>query len=194
MTLAEEKRAQRRRAAACRERLHRHADDGAAFAALAYFRAAIDLSARGTLSAYLPVRTELDATPILRHAHARGGPTCLPVVLGRDRPLAFRRWAPGDLLVEGAFRIAVPPPEAGTLEPDILLVPMLAFDDEGYRLGYGGGFYDRTLALRRARAPGTLAVGVAFAGQRIDRVPRSAEDERLDWIVTEEGARRFPRS
>ena len=70
---------------------------------------------------------------------------------------------------------------------------MLAFDDDGYRLGYGGGFYDRTLAVRRTCAPGTLAVGVAFAGQRVDRVPRSAEDERLDWIVTEEGVQRFER-
>lgn len=194
MTLAEEKRAQRRRAAARREHLHRRADERAALAARAHFRDAIDLSARGTLSAYLPVRAEFDATPILRHAHTRGCPTCLPVVLGRGRPLAFRRWAPGDPLVEGAFRIAIPSPEADTLEPDILLVPMLAFDDEGYRLGYGGGFYDRTLALRRARAPGILAVGVAFAGQRVERVPRSAEDERLDWIVTEDGAQRFPRS
>lgn len=95
--------------------------------------------------------------------------------------------------MEGTFGIAVPPPEADILEPDVLLVPLLAFDNEGYRLGYGGGFYDRTLALCRTRTPETLAVGVAFAGQRVDRVPRSAEDERLDWIVTEEGARRFER-
>ena len=70
-------------------------------------------------------------------------------------------------------------------------MPLLAFDDEGYRLGYGGGFYDRTLALYRARTPGTLAVGVAFAGQQVDRIPRSAVDQRLGWVVTEEGAQRF---
>ena len=70
---------------------------------------------------------------------------------------------------------------------------MLAFDGDGYRLGYGGGFYDRTLGVLRARAPGTLAVGVALSGQRVERVPRSTEDERLEWIVTEAGARRFAR-
>ena len=193
MTVAVEKKALRARAAARRERLHASAKDDADLEALAHFREHIDLAARGTLSAYLPVRAEFDVTPILRHAHARGCPTCLPVVPGRGRPLTFRRWAPGDPLVEGTFGIAIPPPEADTLEPDILLVPMLAFDDDGYRLGYGGGFYDRTLAVRRTRAPGTLAVGVAFAGQCVDRVPRSAEDERLDWIVTEEWVQRFER-
>ena len=193
MTIGQEKRALRLRAAAHREQLHRHADEGAALAALAHFREHIDLAPGGALSAYLPVRAEFDPSPILRYAHSRGCPTCLPVVLGRGRPLAFRRWAPGEPLVDGTFGIAVPPPEAGTLDPAILIVPMLAFDDEGYRLGYGGGFYDRTLALRRARGPAALAVGVAFAGQRVDRVPRSAEDEGLDWIVTEEGAQAFER-
>ena len=193
MTLAEEKRALRKRAAAQREGLHRNAGEGAALDALAHFREHIDLSARRSLSAYLPVRAEFDATPILRHAHARGCRTCLPVVPGRGRPLTFRRWSPGDPLVDGTFGIAVPSPEAEVMEPVILLVPMLAFDDDGYRLGYGGGFYDRTLARRRARGPEALAVGVAFAGQRVERVPRSTEDERLDWIVTEEGARRFER-
>ena len=193
MTLTEEKRALRRRAAASREELHHRAGASASLDALAHFRERIDLASRPVLSAYLPVRTEFDVTPILRHAHALGCSTCLPVVLGRGRPLSFRRWAPDDLLVDGTFGIAVPPAGADILEPDVLLVPMLAFDDQGYRLGYGGGFYDRTLAARRTRAPGTLAVGVAFAGQRIDRVPRGADDERLDWIVTEDGAQRFER-
>ena len=190
-TLAEQKRVQRRRAAARREVLHHGAKDGAGLAALAHFRRHIGLRGRGALSAYLPVRTEFDVMPILRGALAQGRPTCLPVVLGRGRPLVFRRWSPGDPLAEGAFGIAIPPPEAETLDPEIMLIPMLAFDYEGYRLGYGGGFYDRTLAERRARPHPPLAVGVAFAGQRADRVPRSAEDERLDWIVTEEGARPF---
>lgn len=193
MTLAEEKRALRRRAAAGREQLHRHAGASTSRDALVHFRERLDLASHSVLSAYFPVRAEFDVTPILHHAHAQGCPTCLPVVAGRGRPLSFRRWAPGESLVDGTFGIAVPPPEAEILDPDILLVPMLAFDDDGYRLGYGGGFYDRTLALRRARSPAPLAVGVAFAGQRIDRVPRSADDERLDWIVTEEGARRFER-
>ena len=193
MTLEEDKRELRRRAAAGREQLHRQGGASASQNVLAHFRECIELASRPVLSAYLPVRTELDVTPILRHAHALGSATCLPVVSGRGRPLVFRRWAPGDALVDGTFRIAVPPEDAEVLEPDILLVPMLAFDDEGFRLGYGGGFYDRTLARRRALAPGTLAVGVAYAGQRVDRLPRNAGDERLDWILTEDGARRFKR-
>ena len=193
MSLGEEKRALRKRVAAHREQLHREARVSAALDTLAHFRERIDLSAGAALSAYLPVRAEFDVTPILHHAHAQGCPTCLPVVQGRGRPLLFRRWSPGDALVDGTFGIAIPPPEAEALDPAILLVPMLAFDDEGYRLGYGGGFYDRTLARCRARGPAALAVGVAFAGQRIERVPRGADDERLDWIVTEEGARRIDR-
>ena len=193
MTLTQEKRELRRRATASRDRLHRQRSASAPQDALAHFRECIELACHSVLSAYLPVRTEFDVTPMLRRAHALGCATCLPVVPGRGRPLVFRRWAPGDVLVDGTFRIAVPAEEAEVLEPDVLLVPMLAFDDEGFRLGYGGGFYDRTLALRRARAPGTLAVGVAFAGQRVERVPRGPEDECLDWIVTEEGARRFDR-
>ena len=191
MTLAEEKRALRRQAAARREQVQRRAPEGTGLEALARFRAHIDLAARPPLSAYLPVRGEFDVMPILHHAHARGCRTGLPVVRGRGRPLCFRCWTPGDPLVEGRFGIAIPPPQAQTLEPALLLVPMLAFDDEGYRLGYGGGFYDRTLAERRALAPGTLAIGVAFEAQRVDRVPRGAEDERLDWIVSEARVRRF---
>ena len=190
MSVAEEKRALRKTASARRKRLHRHAA-GAARQALHHFREHLDPVAPRVLSAYLPVGAEFDALPILRHAHERGCSTGLPVVLGRHRPLAFRRWAPGDPLVDGVFGIATPPPEAETLEPEILLVPLLAFDDDGYRLGYGGGFYDRTLALRRARDPATLAVGVAYAGQRVARVPRTPEDQRLDWILSEEGAWRI---
>ena len=189
---AEEKRALRKAASARRERFHRHAA-GAAQRALRHYREHLEPATPRVLSAYLPVGTEFDVLPILRHAHARGCPTGLPVVPGPRRPLSFRRWAPGDPLVAGVFGIATPPPEAELLEPEILLVPLLAFDGDGYRLGYGGGFYDRTLALRRARDPAPLAVGVAYAGQRVARVPRIPEDQRLDWVLSEAGAWRVGR-
>ena len=88
----------------------------------------------------------------------------------------------------------MPPESAGDIVPEVMLVPLLAFDDEGYRVGYGGGFYDRTLAASRARAAPTLAVGLAYEGQAVSFVPRDASDERLDWIITETRARRIPGS
>jgi 5-formyltetrahydrofolate cyclo-ligase len=111
------------------------------------------------------------------------------VVIGRDQPLQFRDWRPGIALVPGPFRVPTCPPDALLLEPQLLLVPMLAFDREGYRLGYGGGFYDRTLEKLRARA-GALAVGTAFDGQEVAHVPHADFDQPLDWVVTERRAQR----
>jgi 5-formyltetrahydrofolate cyclo-ligase len=112
------------------------------------------------------------------------------VVVGKGRPLTFRRWEPGDVLRPAALGIPVPPPEAEEIAPATLLVPLLAFDDAGYRLGYGGGFYDMTIKALREQG-GILAVGVAFAGQRVEAVPHGAGDERLDWLLTEKGAIRI---
>jgi 5-formyltetrahydrofolate cyclo-ligase len=115
---------------------------------------------------------------------ARGHGLCLPVVVGRGRALAFRRWRTGEALIEGAYGAQVPANGAEVCTPTVLLVPLLAFDRAGYRLGYGGGFYDRTLAGLRAQAP-VLAVGLAYAGQEMPAVPREATDQPLDWLVTE---------
>ena len=94
------------------------------------------------------------------------------------------------------FGTSVPPESASELVPEVLLVPLLAFDEDGYRLGYGGGFYDRTLAALRARAlgtgTGTVAVGLAYEGQAVRSMPRDGSDERLDWIITEARTRRIP--
>lgn len=140
------------------------------------------------VSAYYPMADELDCLPLLRRLAAIGVPTCLPVVVRRGEPLAFRRWLPDDPLRNVAFGLSEPLPDAATVTPDVLLVPMLAFDRAGRRLGYGGGFYDRTLAGLRAANPATVAVGVAFAGQVRDHVPTGPHDAPLDWIVTEAGA------
>ncbi len=138
------------------------------------------------LAGYMPMRTEIDPLPAMA---AHRGPVGVPVIPGRAMPLRFREWTPGCPLVEGEFGARIPA-EGAWLEPEVLIVPLLAFDARGYRLGYGGGFYDRTLARLRARGP-VLAVGFAFAAQEVAEVPIDATDQRLDAVVTEVGLRRF---
>jgi 5-formyltetrahydrofolate cyclo-ligase len=178
VTLADRKAALRKAALAARRAAHA-AGQGAASAHLA---AALAPHAGRVLAGYLPIRTEIDPTPAMA-AHA--GPVCVPVVTGPGQPLAFRAWAPGAAVEPAGF--GVPVPVAGDwLTPAVLIVPMLAFDRRGYRLGYGGGFYDRTLAALRATGPVT-AIGFAFAAQEVPEVPTDATDARLDAIVTEAG-------
>ncbi len=138
------------------------------------------------LSGYMPMRTEIDPLPAMA---AHQGPVGVPVIIGQGMPLRFREWTPGAAMVEGAFKALIPA-EGGWLDPDVLIVPMLAFDARGYRLGYGGGFYDRTLQGLRARGP-VLAVGFAFAAQEVAAVPTDATDQRLDAVVTETGVTVF---
>lgn len=137
-----------------------------------------------TVAGYWPMRDEIDPRPLLEALHAAGATCCLPEVVGRGAPLAFRRWAPGDPLEDGGFGTSVPAADAPAATPGKLLVPLLAFDRRGYRLGYGAGYYDRTLAALRAAGP-VLAVGLAYAAQAIDAVPHDGHDARLDWVVTE---------
>jgi 5-formyltetrahydrofolate cyclo-ligase len=135
------------------------------------------------LSGYMPMRTEIDCMPAMA-AHARaGGRVCVPVIPGPGVPLRFHEWTPAARMVEGAFKALIP--EGGEeLTPSVLIVPLLAFDRRGFRLGYGGGFYDRTLEKLRATCPVT-AIGFAFAAQEVDEVPTEPTDQRLDLIVTE---------
>lgn len=139
-------------------------------------------------SVYLPMRFELDPEPIARRLRTAGVGILLPVVVERSAPLVFRLEG-GPLAPDAA---GLPAPERGALErdPDLVILPLLAFDPDGYRLGWGGGYYDRTLRDLRARRP-VLAVGLALEGQEVERVPREAHDQRLDAIVTEMGWREF---
>ena len=140
------------------------------------------------VAGYLPIRTEIDPRPAMAHL-ARRGPVGVPVIAGAGRPLGFRLWQPDAPLREAAF--GVPVPEDGApMIPEILIVPLLAFDREGCRLGYGGGFYDRTLEALRARGR-VLAVGLAYAAQEADALPREATDQPLDAVITEAGVLRF---
>ncbi|MFA7431521.1 MAG: 5-formyltetrahydrofolate cyclo-ligase [Rhodospirillaceae bacterium] len=136
------------------------------------------------VAGYWPMRGEIDVLPVLSVLAERGQVTALPAVVDRKAPLVFRRWAPGDALEDGLYGTRHPLAEAEEVRPVCLLVPLLAFDRKGVRLGYGGGFYDRTLAALRAVGP-VVAVGVAYAGQEVDALPAEPHDERLDWVVTE---------
>lgn len=138
----------------------------------------------GAVSFYTPQGHEMDPRPLAEALASRGHPLCLPVVTGKNAPLQFRAYAFGDLLEAGVWSIPQPLSQAPAMEPDVLLVPLLAFDRRGYRLGYGGGYYDRTLSLLRSRKP-LLAIGLAYAAQEVETVPADARDERLDAVVTE---------
>ncbi len=142
------------------------------------------IPADATVSGYWPLRDELDPCPILSALATRGQRLCLPVVVESGAPLVFRGWRPDVSLEPADFGTQVPGADCPVLEPEILLVPLLAFDRQGHRLGYGGGFYDRTLAGLRGRRP-VLAVGLAFAAQEVDKVPVELGDQPLDRIVTE---------
>lgn len=134
------------------------------------------------LAGYMAMRTEIDPLPAMA-AHA--GPVCVPVIRGKGQPLAFRAWAPETRMVPGDFGALVP--ESGPwLVPQVLIVPLVAFDARGYRLGYGGGFYDRTLEGLRACGP-VLAIGFAYSAQEMADLPLEPTDQPLDLIVTEKG-------
>ena len=134
------------------------------------------------LAGYMPIRTEIDPLPAMAEAAAHG-PVAVPVIAGASLPLDFSLWEPGCALREGPFAAMVPEVDR-FIEPQILIVPLVAFDRAGGRLGYGGGFYDRTLERLRARRP-TLAIGFAWAAQEAEALPLEATDQPLDLVVTE---------
>ncbi|WP_108880984.1 5-formyltetrahydrofolate cyclo-ligase [Anderseniella sp. Alg231-50] len=139
-----------------------------------------------TVSGFIPYLSEIDTRALLGMLGAQGIETCVPVVIENNTPLEFRTWAPGDPTVPGRWGIPIPPDGSPVVDPDVLLVPMLSYDRSGYRLGYGGGFYDRTLEKLRAMKPVT-AIGVAYSAQQVDAVIRGEHDQPLDWILTEKG-------
>ena len=138
------------------------------------------------VSAFAAIGEEIDPAPIMLRLRAEGYRLCLPVMQGKGRPLLFRSWDIGEPLVKRMWGIREPLPSAPEVEPDVVLVPLLAFDRTGYRLGYGGGFFDRTLAAGRARKT-IIAVGLAFDEQEVDAVPHLDYDQRLDWVLTPSG-------
>jgi 5-formyltetrahydrofolate cyclo-ligase len=136
------------------------------------------------VSGFMPLTSEFDPQPLMRKLTEKSARLALPVLVGRGKPLIMREWTFGEPLSAGVWGIREPEPEAAEVEPDILLVPLLAFDRAGSRIGYGGGYYDRTIAQLRGRKA-VVAVGLAFAAQEVSAVPISQGDERLNLVLTE---------
>lgn len=139
-----------------------------------------------TVSGFAAIRDEIDPSALLDWLHREGFKLALPVMEGRAKPLVMRAWAPGDEMSTVQWGIREPLATKAEVYPDVLLVPLLAFDRRGSRLGYGGGFYDRTLQKLRARAAVT-AVGISYNELEVDAVPHESYDQRLDWVLTPSG-------
>jgi 5-formyltetrahydrofolate cyclo-ligase len=146
----------------------------------------VEVSPALIVSAYMPIRSELNPLPLLRRFGDEGARLALPAVTGRGQPLSMRAWSIGEPLVRGQWGIREPDAAAESVQPDVLLVPLAAFDRRGYRIGYGAGYYDLTIRTLRA-AKQIVAIGVAFAAQEIPEVPDLPHDERLDLVLTESG-------
>jgi 5-formyltetrahydrofolate cyclo-ligase len=176
--LIEAKRALRERMLAARE-----ACEPACGAALAeHVLREVPPPTGAVVSGFWPMGQEMDIRPLLHALHERGGhPIVLPETPKRGNPLIFRLWHPGAVMISERF--GTHRPDGEVRDPDFLLVPLLAFDRRGYRLGYGAGFYDRTLAA----LPGRFRLGVAYAAQELDEVPAGPYDARLDAVATERG-------
>ena len=155
------------------------------------FLANVPLAPGSAIAGYVALRGEADPAPLMGRLRASGYAVALPRVAGRNRPLAFHLWPHEAKPAAGPYGVLEAAPDWPAVRPHVLLVPLLAFDAEGYRLGYGGGYYDRT--LRGLRASGSvLAVGIGFSGQEMV-LPHDPTDEKLDWMVTEKDAARFER-
>jgi 5-formyltetrahydrofolate cyclo-ligase len=177
--LREKMKAERRAAAKARP--------DAAVHAAKNFLAAIEIPAGGVVALYHPLRDELGTEPVAAALAERGVQLALPAVSAKNAPLEFRPYAFGLALEKGAHGTLVPAETAENLRPDILVAPLLAFTRAGGRLGYGGGYYDRTIEALREEGP-LVVVGYAYGAQEVTRLPADGHDQMLDWIVTERGA------
>lgn len=183
---------QQLRATARRTRTEAHQQNGRAAAEqiAAHGIAFAAVPAGAIVSGFVAIGEEIDPLPLMLRLAGEGYALALPVMQSSRAPLLFRRWQPGDPTTEKAWGIREPLPAAPEVVPDVLLVPLLAFDAEGHRLGYGGGYYDRTLAAMRARRT-IVAIGLAHDEQEVPAVPRLDFDQRLDWVLTPSGLRRY---
>jgi 5-formyltetrahydrofolate cyclo-ligase len=136
------------------------------------------------VSGFMPLKSEINPLPLMQKLAGAGARLALPSIAGRGKPLIMREWVWGEPLDRGQWGISEPKPEAAEVEPDILLVPLLAFDRTGHRIGYGAGYYDMTITRLRSRKPVT-AIGIAFAAQEVPQIPTTPRDARLDLVLTE---------
>ena len=144
----------------------------------------IEIKSGSVVAGYSPIRNEIDPAPLMQTLAAHGARLALPAITARGTSLAFRAWCPGDKMMLGPLGIGEPSPAAAELIPDVLLVPLAAFDRNGHRIGYGAGHYDVTLAhLRKAKA--VIAIGIAFAVQEVETIPALSHDVKLNYVLTE---------
>src|SRR4051794_28480165 len=190
MTLIDEKRILRGSMQAWRSSLAEEERRAAAAGLLETWQLERPIETPAVVSAFWPMAEELDIRPLMIELHNQGCQLALPVVVAKRQPLVFRAWRPGDPLEAGGVGPPPPSPQRGAGAPDPLIVPLLACDEEGWRLGYGGGFYDRTLEALRAKKTVT-AVGVGFNAQLVPEVPHGPSDQRLDWLLTDQRACAF---
>jgi 5-formyltetrahydrofolate cyclo-ligase len=184
--MADEKRAERTRALARRASAFARHGAGAGARLAEHGLGFLEVAPGAVVSGFSAIRDEIDAGPLLASLAAEGYRLALPVMQGKGKPLLFRAWAPGDEMAAAVWGIAEPLQTQPLLEPDVVLVPLLAFDASGWRLGYGGGFYDRTLAGLRARKS-IVAVGIGYDELKVDAVPHLDYDQPLDWVLTPSG-------
>jgi 5-formyltetrahydrofolate cyclo-ligase len=190
MNLIHDKRTLRSAMLAWRSGLEEAERRAASDGLLATLRRERPIDSPAVVSGFWPIKDEIDIRPLLIELSNEGCQLALPVVQGKGLPLIFRAWRPGDPLEAGVFGTLQPSAKREVIEPDALIVPLLACDEDGWRLGYGGGFYDRTLAGLRAKKAVT-AIGVAFNDQLVPEVPHGPSDQRLDWLLTDKRACAF---
>lgn len=157
---------------------------GDAAKAIASASLPVELSRETVVAGYSPINSEIDPFPLMRALADKGAALALPVIIQRNHALIFRDWSSDEGLVRGQYGIFQPSSDAADVDPDIVLVPLAAFDRAGHRIGYGRGYYDRTLQNLRAMKRITV-IGVAFAVQEIEVVPALPHDEQLDCVLTE---------
>ncbi len=160
------------------------AERAAAAAAIAARPLPVAVPPGTIVSGFSPLKSEINPVPLMRAFATAGASLALPVVAGRGKPLVMRAWRFGEPLVSGVWGIHEPPPSAPEVLPDILIVPLLAFDRTGHRIGYGAGYYDMTIARLRSVKP-VIAIGIAYAAQEIAEIPATERDARLDFVLTE---------
>lgn len=173
----------RREGFSARKIAHAAGGASAAEAAAARFLGEGLAAGHHVIAGYRPIRTEIDPTPLMTALVGRGHRLCVPVIMGEGLPLSFREWTPDAAMIDGAFGALIPA-EGDWLVPSLLIAPLVAFDRACWRLGYGGGYYDRTLAKLRPTAP-TAAIGFAYSGQEVANLPHETTDQPLDAVVTE---------
>ena len=183
---ADEKQMLRRSATKIRKRLFEQQTQ-ADISLAAHADVLLERFGRGIYAAYLPIRSELSPLPLIARLADLSIQTAMPITPALGNPLDFRLWATGDILDDGPYDTKQPAASAAVCQPDVILAPMLAFDSACWRLGYGGGFYDRSIGGLRQAGHKVVAIGIAFSGQQVEQVPTGSYDMALDAVLTPDG-------